>query len=603
MRHLTDPDDLPELDDSAVFLGTSDNYVDQLQFICLEKGFQEKHSDYLSAYNLLHDTFMTKEFLELLESTGYEVFCLPEASPVLEKILTWSEPLTIEGLTLPPVDDKPGGLFPYQQFGIRKALDFYSSQDGKSSTFFFNHATGTGKSVLSAGLIQEMLVNQKLFDYAFVFTLKKNKKNFCKDINEFTQASALRNEGTAEKRARWYHNPDYNVFVMNYEKAHFDSKTLRELVRRKRVLFIFDEVQKILSYPGKKKNQSRKGLDLLIKSSSQQFFVPTSASVVNGNPMRYWRVFDFSKPHPLGSAEEFTYRYGHTVKFWNYNHYDTKTVWDEQMLPEVRHVIASQTHSVRKTDPGVKEFFKDTEFVPVWVELSDEDRKLYDTIKELGHQTAKEAEARGESYEHTYGPFSQCLRLLCTTPESLKYTDNAVGKALVEAGVELTSKHSSKMEMILDKIESIIDQGDKVVVFTHWSNLTLKPFSDAFRAKGINHVNHHGSMSENQAQDAQDAFKTDPAVSVFLSSDAGSHALSFPQAKYVINIECPHSYDLLMQRNDRVDRVNSYHEGITMYVYICEDTVEEKIWQENNKRRETAALLQGTKEELGRPAS
>lgn len=599
MRYVDSFDDIEVINEKTVLIDSS-TYPDQPRFLSGQNDFLYQFKDYLSRYGLLHDTFMTQKFISILEEQEYQLYVMPNGKSILEKILSWSEPLSIQGLNLPPVGDNPPGLFPYQQFGIRKAMDFYD-HNNKSTTFFFNHATGTGKSILASALIQEMMINQKLFDYTFVFTLKKNKKNFTRDINGFTQANAVRNEGTADKRAKWYCKPEFNVFVMNYEKAHYDSESLKNLIRRKRVLFIFDEIQKILSYPGNRKNISRKGLDVLTRASSKQFFIPTSASVVNGNPLRYWRVFDFGKPNPFGTSSEFKHKYGDEVTFWNFNRWDKRIDWDEELLGEVRHVIAPQTHSVRKTDPGVKEYFKDTEFIPVFVEMSDEDRKLYDLIRDTAKQEIAEQKRMGRNAKYVFGPYFNALRLLCTTPESLKYTDNTVGKALRDIGIELTSKHCAKMEMIIDKIESIIDQGDKVVVFTHWSNLTLKPYSDALRDHRINHVVHHGSMSENEAQKAQDAFKTDPKVSVFLSSDAGSHALSFPEAKYVINIEVPHSYDLLMQRGDRIDRVNSYHEGITSYVYIVEDSVEEYVWKENQKRMRMAALVQGTTEELGRP--
>ena len=66
----------------------------------------------------------------------------------------------------------------------------------------------------------------------------------------------------------------------------------------------------------------------------------------------------------------------------------------------------------------------------------------------------------------------------------------------------------------------------------------------------------------------------------------------------MINYDVPYSYDILTQRSNRIDRADSYLDGLTSYVYVTEDTVEERIWAQNNQRRELAAATLGTSEML-----
>ena len=83
-----------------------------------------------------------------------------------------------------------------------------------------------------------------------------------------------------------------------------------------------------------------------------------------------------------------------------------------------------------------------------------------------------------------------------------------------------------------------------------------------------------------------------------MSSDAGAYGLNFQEARFVINYDIPYSYDTLMQRGDRVNRADSYLDGLTSYVYVTDDSVEENIWKINNQRRRLAEVTQGARESL-----
>jgi superfamily II DNA/RNA helicase len=91
-------------------------------------------------------------------------------------------------------------------------------------------------------------------------------------------------------------------------------------------------------------------------------------------------------------------------------------------------------------------------------------------------------------------------------------------------------------------------------------------------------------------------FKEDPTIAVFLSSDAGSHGLSFQEARYVVQYEPTYSYDLFVQRSERINRADSYLDGLTNYVYVTDDSVEQRIWAICNERKEISAATQGTNE-------
>jgi len=178
------------------------------------------------------------------------------------------------------------------------------------------------------------------------------------------------------------------------------------------------------------------------------------------------------------------------------------------------------------------------------------------------------------------------------------YWDSILGRMIRESGIKLTSRNSAKLDQVCDMIEGIRDQGDKCLLFTSWVKLSLEPIARELQRRRINYVDHHGQMKSTAKQWAQDQFKQDDSITVFLSSDAGAEGLNFQESRFVLNYEVPYQYDLLMQRNNRIDRADSYLAGLTSYGFVTKDTVEERIWGICNFNRIQAEAVQGTDESL-----
>jgi hypothetical protein len=53
-----------------------------------------------------------------------------------------------------------------------------------------------------------------------------------------------------------------------------------------------------------------------------------------------------------------------------------------------------------------------------------------------------------------------------------------------------------------------------------------------------------------------------------------------------------------MQRASRIDRADSHLDGLTNYIYVTEDSVEERVMEIQNDRRILSAVTQGTEEAL-----
>lgn len=580
--------------EKIVVVEDSPDYVGNLTFGVMEDmvGFARTYSEYLSPYCVLNELFLLGPFLEKLEGDGWEVVFMPECQAALDQYARHSQELIVEGLKL------GSGLFPFQQYDLNQALERMPSAKQRQTGYFFNWSPGAGKGTAAAAGAQELLVNRQEVDLVLFFTLRKMKTNMARRVEALTDLVAEVVDGTAAKRKKRYAAAEAHCYLLNYEKAHFDQGPLIDLIHGKRVLFILDETQKILYGENGSPTRARYGLEKLIHAGCKRAIVwAMSATVVKSSPLRYhdvFRVQEMNGRNPLGTKESFLNTYAkeiEEIEIPGTNRSFTVIDWNKQALAEIPHLVAGATGVVRKTSPGVREFFQDMTTQVIDVQMSPEDRKLYEQIK---------ADARKNPTKVMQ--YYALLRHVCNTPESLERSDSPLAAHYLATYPELiTSKNSSKMETVCEQLEQIVAAGDKAVVFCSRTHMGLFLISEELDRRKINHVNHYGTgMSDKQAQAAQDRFMEDPECSVFLSSDAGASGLNLQVARYVLNYDCPYDPDMLTQRNDRIDRADSHLTGLTAYVFITEDTIEERIWETQEERRQLSGITQGTVENLSR---
>lgn len=566
------------------------DYPGALLFQTVNEPLFPRYSEWVSRYLCLNELFLLDDFVQLLRQDGWTVLFGPTSQPVLEAIGRWSQPLEIENFACP----NGGSLYPYQTFTLNRALERATADNPADRLTYVGWATGTGKSLFAAAGAQEMF-NRGEVDICLAFTLGPLKTNLARFFQNTTSLDVVVPEGTPAKRRKAYGEGVLGVYVLNYEKARVDYEALVELVYKKRILFICDEAHKLLT--DSKANTFRKRFDDLVAGCHATIW-PMSASVVSSNPLRYRDVFNLAgdKVNPLGTKADFVRRYAAEVRTYDMpTRYGSFPVtfyeWSTANLHEVRHRVCDRSQSVRKTDPSIRDLFKGLQTVVVPVQLSREDQRLYDAIVDMARPVK---EAGGNLM-----PYYRLLRYVCNNPEALRRTADPQGKQLAKEHPKLVSgAHSAKLEAVLDLVESIRDGGDKTLIFTQWVDMSLDLIAAALDKAGIRYVTHHGGQSGKDNQQAQEEFKTDPEVTVFLTSDAGAHGLNMIEARYVIHYESPYSYDVMMQRSNRIDRADSYLDGLTSYVFVTDDSVEQRVWGICNERRELASATLGTTEVL-----
>ncbi|ACH62145.1 DNA helicase [Mycobacterium phage Myrna] len=542
--------------------------------------FYRAYHKWMSRHLVLNETFLLDPFLEHIAKDGWAVIFEESTRGILEDHARWSTPFEVPGYE----------LLDYQVFSLNKALERHllGRKSNEERFFFWNWSAGAGKSFCAGAAIRRLQEYEGLgmgVDLVIAATTSDLKINLYRFLHNAGLDAVLTDGG--KPRRRKIYSGGHHVLVMNFEKLKFDYDEISALTKGKRVLFILDEAQKLIADEGQ--NQTRAALDKLTRECEATVW-PMSATVVGPSPLRFRDVFSLDghpRSNPLGTKKDFVERYAREVKTKmqptrNGGSFPLTTYnWDHAKLQEVRHRVADRTMAVRRKS--------NMPTIPVMVQASDGQREAFEVITEEARKAVL-----GKGLDP--GPYMRLLQMVAITPEALRVTEDQIAADIMAEHPHLAEGHAPKIDLLNEMLDGIAEQYDQAVCFVHWTTGGLHLISPKLR---VRHVKHWGTgQSRRLSQKAVDTFKAQPNVVAFLSSDAGALGLSFQNARYVINIDPIRDYDLLTQRNKRIDRADSYLEGLTSYVMITEDSVEERIWHICQARMRLSAATQGTTEEL-----
>jgi len=150
-----------------------------------------------------------------------------------------------------------------------------------------------------------------------------------------------------------------------------------------------------------------------------------------------------------------------------------------------------------------------------------------------------------------------------------------------------------KVSHTVDMVENFLEQSEdkKVIVFTVFTE-SLKKLKERF---GDIAVCHNGEMSDKEKQKSIDRFQNDPKVRVFIGNivSAGS-AITLTASDTTIF----HDMDFVpanhQQAEDRNYRIGQ-EKTVNIYYPIFENTIEEKIYEILQKKKEIISRVMGEK--------
>jgi SNF2 family DNA or RNA helicase len=168
---------------------------------------------------------------------------------------------------------------------------------------------------------------------------------------------------------------------------------------------------------------------------------------------------------------------------------------------------------------------------------------------------------------------------------------------LCEEGFE---GESGKMEAVLEKLETVLEQHHKVLIFSQFVQ-HLGLIRKALDERGIDYAYLDGSTSDRKGQ--VESFQKDDGQSVFLISlKAGGVGLNLTAADYVFLLDPWWNPAAEAQAIDRAHRIGQKKTVFT-YKFISKETVEEKILSLQQRKLDLANELVTSDESILRNLS
>lgn len=411
----------------------------------------------------------------------------------------------------------------------------------------------------------ETLKNRGLIDHCLVITgIAGLRGNWEREISKFSHETSVNigkyitKNGTAryrslDKRAEQLKNKIDEFFVLLNVESLRDDRIIEAIKKseNKFGLIMFDEAQKM----GDSSTSQFANLTKL----EADFEVAATGTLVMNNPVSC-RPALFWTNNDKATLTNFKSQY------LVYGGYNNTQVIGTKNLEVLREEIAAC--SIRRTLHDVRKDMPPLTIDVEYLEMSDKQQEFYEAIKEGVKEEADKIELKAGN-------------LLALTTRLRQAT--SCPSVLTSQTVE-----SIKIERAFEYIQEITSQGEKVVVFSMFK----EPLHQlASKLSEFRFSLNTGDTPDAVAFQNMTRFQEDPNEQVFLATGQKcGTGFNLNSSMYLIFIDTPYTYALFEQCFQRCYRVNNKRPAF-IKVLTCSDTIDERVWQIVETKRELGSYL------------
>lgn len=280
-----------------------------------------------------------------------------------------------------------------------------------------------------------------------------------------------------------------------------------------------------------------------------------------------WSLFDFLMPGFLGGRDQFTRFYRTPIEKKNNQ---------EQAKRLQRRVAPFMLR--RSKDLVAKELPPKTEIIRT-VELSGQQRDLYETIR-------ASMEARVKSEIEKKGFARSQIAILDAL---LKMRQVCCDPSLVKLEQAKTVQKSAKLDILMELVQTMVEEDRKILIFSQFTSM-LSLIEQRLESIGIPWAKLTG-QTQNRKQPVQD-FQNGEIPVFLISLKAGGTGLNLTAADTVIHYDPWWNPAVEDQASDRAHRIGQ-NKPVFVYKLVTEGTVEEKIQELKEKKKNIATSLYG----------
>ncbi len=308
-----------------------------------------------------------------------------------------------------------------------------------------------------------------------------------------------------------------------------------------------------------------------IKKLKADIRIAMSGTPVENRLSEYWSIFDFSNKGYLGNYNWFNEEFSKPIQL---NH-------DMGKVEHFRRITAPFLLRRMKTDKSIISDLPDKVENNHFTSLTTNQAALYQNL----------VNTTVEQIENSDG--IQRKGLVLKLMMALKQIGNHPYQYLKQGKKELG--HSGKSLLLLELIQSIVENDEKVLVFTQFKEMGELLCEFIASETSEKPLFLHGGCSRKQRDEMVDKFQNHHPRVFILSLKAGGTGLNLTAASHVIHYDLWWNPAVESQATDRAYRIGQ-KKNVIVSRLINKGTIEEKIDQMIQEKRSLANLTVATGE-------
>lgn len=360
---------------------------------------------------------------------------------------------------------------------------------------------------------------------------------------------------------------DADVMLTTYGVLRSDHELLK---KQKWQIMVIDEAQNIKNHDT---IQSK-----AIKSIPSNIRIAMSGTPVENRLTEFWSIMEFANKGYLGNIKSFKENFADPIQVFN----------DEVAVNRFRKITSPFMMRRMKSDKSIIPDLPDKVEQNQFALLTKQQAALYE-------KTMQAAMAEIEGLEGTDGQslFQRqglVLQMILALKQICNHPTNFLKNGNFDASL------SGKTELLFELLDSILEAGEKVLIFTQFremGDLLQRFIAERF---GESPMFYHGGCSVQERQQMVDQFQHNRANKVFLLSlKAAGTGLNLTAASHVIHYDLWWNPAVENQATDRAYRIGQ-KKNVMVHRFITKNTFEEKINDMIQKKKHLAEMTVTTGE-------
>ncbi len=409
---------------------------------------------------------------------------------------------------------------------------------------------GLGKTIQVLALLQRRRAHRQAKGPSLAVVPRSLVFNWAQEAAKFTPRLRVLEYTGPGRHALRESFDDYDLIITTYGTVRTD---IAELTRFEFDYAILDEAQAIKNA----ESQSAKAARLL----RSRYKLAMSGTPIENHLGELWSIFEFLNPGMLGSDTVFRKYVGTGASL---------DLTERAMLGK-----ALRPFILRRTKQQVVEDLPEKTEQTLHCDMETAQKRCYEELR--AHY--RDALLRKDTAELNRSKIEVLEALL-------RLRQAACHPGLINP--ELSGDSSAKLDILLPSVSEVVEEGHKVLVFSQFTSF-LAIVRERLDQEKLTYEYLDGRTRNRAAK--VERFQTDPNCPIFLISlKAGGLGLNLTAAEYVYLLDPWWNPAVEAQAIDRSHRIGQT-QHVFAYRLICRGTVEEKILELQQKKRDLADAI------------